>query len=594
QWPEPAPSLARAVAAEFRLLSEIGRGGMGVVYLAEDTRLLRRVAIKTLLPHMASDVQVRERFVRESRTAAGLSHPGIVPIFAAADQHGVVYFIMGYVQGESLADRLLRTGPLSVREALLIVRQVADALAFAHDAGVVHRDIKAENVLIDQSGRAVITDFGIARMGDAQPLTATGTVLGSVYYMSPEQVTAEALDGRSDLYALGVLLYHLLTARYPYERTQASAVLVAHVTSPVPSLRDVLPDAPVLLDTLVQRLLAKSPDQRTPSAQALLEQIDDVLQERAPSNVAVAARTPMAVAAAAASNAIVPAADAVAYPAASAQATGPLSSAEAHQVWERAAALQAHTGVIVPPPAFLVRTPADGEPLTRGYDAVVVKEAALEAGIDAKYVERALSERADAQSQALAARESVELRVGERQRTPPSKWMGAYDKLEFESVVEGEVPLDFFEDMADEARRALGELANINVVGRTLTVTTGGGQRQSGMPRVVQVQVSVRNGRTMIRAFEDLTSMSGGLFGGVGFGAGMGLAPLTFGLTLKFAHDPVLAAAGAAAAFLSAQGLARLLFGKTSRTREKALRDLVERLARLARTELSGQKKLRP
>jgi serine/threonine-protein kinase len=589
QWPEPAPSLARAVAAEFRLLSEIGRGGMGVVYLAEDTRLMRRVAIKTLLPHMASDAQVRERFVRESRTAAGLSHPGIVPIFSAADQHGVVYFIMGYVHGESLADRLARSGPMPVREALLVARQVADALVFAHAAGVVHRDIKAENVLIDAAGRAVITDFGIARMGDAQPLTATGTVLGSVFYMSPEQVTAEALDGRSDLYALGVLLYHLVSGRFPYERPQASAVLVAHVTSPVPSLRTVLPEASEALDTLIQRLLAKSPDQRTPSAQALLEQIDDVLHERAPASVAVVARAPLAaVPASGRSTGVAPAST-------SQHAGQPLSSAEAHQVWERAAALQAHTGVIVPPPAFLVRTPADGEPLTRGYDALVVKEAALEAGIDAKYVERALSERADAHAQALARREPVELRVGDWQRNKPSRWMGAYDKLEFESTVDGEVSLDFFEEMADEARRALGELANVNVVGRTLTVTTGGGQRQSSMPRVVQVQVSVRNGRTMIRAFEDLTSTSGGLFGGVGFGAGMGLAPLAFGLTIKFAHDPILAAAGAAAAFLSAQGLARLLFGKTSRKREQTLRELVERLARLARTELADrQKKLRP
>ncbi|BAH40097.1 MAG TPA: serine/threonine protein kinase [Gemmatimonas aurantiaca] len=600
QWPEPAPSLARAVAAEFRLLSEIGRGGMGVVYLAEDTRLLRRVAIKTLLPHMASDAQVRERFVRESRTAAGLSHPGIVPIFSAADQHGVVYFIMGYVHGESLADRLARSGPLPAREALLVTRQVADALAFAHAAGVVHRDIKAENVLIDQSGRAVITDFGIARMGDAQPLTATGTVLGSVFYMSPEQVTAEALDGRSDLYALGVLLYHLLTGRFPYERSQASAVLVAHVTSPVPSLRDVLPDASSALDALVQRLLAKSPDQRTPSAGALLEQIDDVLHDRTPANLAVLApRVPAAgvvasdrtaVAAVVVPPAVVPASRTTPTPSDAA-----LSSAEAHQVWERAAALQAHTGVIVPPPEFLLRTPADGEPLTRGYDVVVVKEAALEAGIDAKYVERALLERADAHSLALADREAVTLQVGESQQRPPSIWMGAHNKLEFEATLDGEVPLDYFEEMVDEARRAVGEMVNVSVVGRTLTITTGGTrQRQGNVARELQIQVAVRNGRTIIRAFEDLSPTWGGLFGGVGFGAGLGLSPLVFGLTLKFAHDPVMAAVGAVTAFLSAHGLARAIFVHTSRKREQTLRDLVQRLARQARAELAQQKKLRP
>lgn len=604
QWAEPAPSLARAVAAEFRLLSEIGRGGMGVVYLAEDTRLLRRVAIKTLLPHLASDALVRERFVRESRTAAGLSHPGIVPIYAAAEQAGVVYFVMGYVQGESLADRLLRTGPLDAHEALTIARQVAEALGFAHAAGVVHRDIKAENVLVDATGRAVITDFGIARVGEAQPLTATGTVLGSVYYMSPEQVTGEALDGRSDLYALGVLLYHLLTGRYPYERAQASAVLVAHVTVPVPSLADHLPDVDPALDALVQRMLAKSLADRTASTSVLLRQVDELLRGL-PSTDAGAPVRPVALAA---MPTVVPAAMPTAVPAGmpaasssaavSTPSDGTLSSDEARQIWERAAELQAHTGVIVPPPAFALRTPDAAEPLTRGYAAVVVKDAAVEAGIDARYVERALSERAVAQAQAeqqaLAERVPIELRVGEFQRSAPSRWMGAYNKLEFEATLDGEVPLEFFDELADEARRALGELVNISAVGRTLSITTGGSRQRGGsMPRMAQIQVSVRNGRTLIRAFEDLTQMSGGLFGGVGFGAGMGLSPLMFGVVLKATHEPMLAGLGVLATFLTAQITARTIFTRASRKREKSLRELVERLARLAQTELAN-KKLRP
>lgn len=590
QWAEPAPSLARAVAAEFRLLSEIGRGGMGVVYLAEDTRLLRRVAIKTLLPHLASDALVRERFVRESRTAAGLSHPGIVPIYAAADQAGVVYFVMGYVQGESLADRLLRTGPLDAREALTITRQVAEALGSAHAAGVVHRDIKAENVLVDTTGRAVITDFGIARVGEAQPLTATGTVLGSVYYMSPEQVTGEALDGRSDIYALGVLLYHLLTGRYPYERAQASAVLVAHVTVPVPSLTEYLPDVDAALDALVQRMLAKSLADRTPSTSVLLRQVDDLLRG-IPSTDAGAPVRPLAVAA-------MPAAVPASSAAPSTPNDGTLSSDEAREIWERAAELQAHTGVIVPPPAFALRPPDAAEPLTRGYAAVAVKDAAVEAGIDARYVERALSERAAAQAraeqQALAERTPIEWRVGELQRTAPSRWMGAYNKLEFEATLDGEVPLEFFDELADEARRALGELVNISVAGRTLSITTGGSRDRGGsMPRVAQIQVSVRNGRTLIRAFEDLTQISGGLFGGVGFGAGLGMGSAAFGLALKATHEPVLAGLGVLATFLTAQITARTIFTRTSRKREKSLRELVERLARLAQTELAN-KKLRP
>lgn len=565
QWAEPGPLLARAVADEFRLLSEIGRGGMGVVYLAEDTRLLRRVAIKTLLPHLASDALVRERFVRESRTAAALSHPGIVPIYAAAEQAGVVYFVMGYVQGESLADRLARTGPLAAREALLLVRQVAEALGFAHAAGVVHRDVKAENVIVDATGRAMITDFGIARVGEAQPLTATGTVLGSVYYMSPEQVTGEPLDGRSDVYALGVLLHHLLTGRYPYERAQASAVLVAHVTMPVPSLAEYLPDADPRLDALIRRMLAKAPRDRVASALELLHQVDELLQT---------ADSPPAV-----PRALTPGVQAV-------QAV--VSSTEAQQIWGRAAELQAHTGVIVPPPAFALHAPDDRIETTRGYDAAVVKAAALEAGIDAKYVDRAFSERAEAQ--ALAAQAPIDIQLGERLQQAPSRWKGAHDKLEFETTIDGEIPLDLFEELADEARRALGELPTVSVVGRTLTIATGSTRyRQNNFPRTVQIQVAVRNGRTTIRAFEDLSQVFGGLLGGVGFGAGMGLSPLAFGLTLRALHDPVLAGLGTLATFLTAQGLGRYFFVRTSRKREKALRALVERLARLAQAGVASR-----
>ena len=151
-WADPAPSLARAVAGAFRLVREIGRGGMGVVYLAEDTQLERRVAIKTLPSHLMADAQVRQRFLREARTAAALSHPNIVPIYSAAERAGVVYFTMGYVHGESLAERLQREGPLDAAGAVAVIRQLALALEAAHAQGVVHRDIKAENVLLGDDG----------------------------------------------------------------------------------------------------------------------------------------------------------------------------------------------------------------------------------------------------------------------------------------------------------------------------------------------------------------------------------------------------------------------------------------------------------
>jgi serine/threonine-protein kinase len=196
--------LAEALAGQYELLREIGRGGMGVVYLARDVRLDRRVAIKTLPPHLANDPIVRERFLREARTAGGLSHQNIVPIHRADEIAGHVFFVMGYVDGDSMAQRIRALGRLDEREAVRELRDVALALDYAHAHGVIHRDVKAENILVERaSGRALVTDFGIARLAEAAPLTATGQVLGTVYYLSPEQVAGEAVDARSDIYSLG-------------------------------------------------------------------------------------------------------------------------------------------------------------------------------------------------------------------------------------------------------------------------------------------------------------------------------------------------------------------------------------------------------
>jgi serine/threonine-protein kinase len=165
-----ADALRRAVDGQFRIDREIGRGGMGIVYCAFDEQLQREVALKTLPPHLAADVQVRSRFLREARTAAALSHPNIVPIYSAAERNGVVYFAMGFVDGESLAERIAREGPLPIAALFPMLDQLAAALGFAHAHGVVHRDVKAENVLLDRkSGRVMVTDFGIARVAETQP-----------------------------------------------------------------------------------------------------------------------------------------------------------------------------------------------------------------------------------------------------------------------------------------------------------------------------------------------------------------------------------------------------------------------------------------
>ena len=197
---------AAALAGQYELEREIGRGGMGVVYLARDARLDRQVAIKTLPVHLANDPVVRERFLREARTAARLSHPNIVPIHRADEIAGHVFFVMGYVDGESLAQRIRRLGRVTPRETVRVLADVSAALGYAHAHGVIHRNVKAENILLDaKTGRAMVTDFGIARLAEAAPLTATGQMLGTVYYVSPEQVSGERIDARTDIYSLGVV-----------------------------------------------------------------------------------------------------------------------------------------------------------------------------------------------------------------------------------------------------------------------------------------------------------------------------------------------------------------------------------------------------
>src|SRR5207302_261602 len=255
-------AISSALAGQYEVDREIGRGGMGVVYLARDLRLDRLVAIKTLPAQLADDVAVRERFLREARTAARLSHPNIVPIHRADEIAGQVFFVMGFVDGDSLAAKL-KAGPLSPKDAVPILRDVASALAYAHRHGVVHRDVKTENILLESTtGRAMVTDFGIARLAEAAPLTATGQVLGTVYYLSPEQVSGDDVDARSDIYALGVVGYAMLAGKFPFDGTLASAVLVAHVTKQPPPLRPAAPDVPASLASIIDRCLAKDPAHR--------------------------------------------------------------------------------------------------------------------------------------------------------------------------------------------------------------------------------------------------------------------------------------------------------------------------------------------
>ena len=222
------------LSPHYELDSEIGRGGMGVVYRAKDRRLKRTVAIKVLPPELAFRSEIKTRFLREAETAAQLNHPNIVDIYAVDEAEGIVFFVMAYITGDNLAKRLHEHGTLSVDETRRMLRDVADALAYAHERGVIHRDIKPDNILIDaQSGRPMVTDFGIARAvseGDSR-LTATGIAIGTPTYMSPEQAAGErAIDGRSDLYSLGILGYQMLTGEPPFIANSTPAILVKHIS----------------------------------------------------------------------------------------------------------------------------------------------------------------------------------------------------------------------------------------------------------------------------------------------------------------------------------------------------------------------------
>ncbi len=273
-----AERLAQATGGRYRIDEELGRGGMAVVFAATDLRLKRAVAIKVLPPELAFRTDVRERFLREAQMAAGLAHPHIVPVFAVEEVDGLVFIVMGRVHGETLAQRLHRQPQLDVALTRRILRETADALAHAHARGVVHRDIKPDNILLEANGdRVQVTDFGIARAaeGDAR-LTATGVAVGTPTYMSPEQARGDHdVDGRADLYSLGVVGYQMLAGAPPFAASNTPALLLKHVTEPPPSLRAQRHDLPSPLVFAVERALAKDVSARWPDAASMRDALAD-------------------------------------------------------------------------------------------------------------------------------------------------------------------------------------------------------------------------------------------------------------------------------------------------------------------------------
>ena len=353
----------------FTIQREIGRGGMGVVYLARDEMLERPVAIKLLPPGLSGQPDVRERFLREARIAGGLSHPNIVPIYRADEIDGNAFFVMSYVEGESLADRVRDRGTLPPAEVAQILREVAWALAYAHARGVIHRDVKPENILIEKAtGRSLVTDFGIARDVAASRLTADGTVLGTVHYMSPEQVSNDSLDGRSDLYALGVVGFFALTGKLPFDEATASAVLVAHVTKQAPKVQDVNPRVPAPIAAVIDRCLMKDPAMRFESGEALAEALTKALTDSIEESGDDDAMSQV------------------------------VSETEAAAIWKRAAQLQAEAlQRIETRVAVTQHLSGENDPVTAdgadGYRLRHVQQAAVEAGISRQFVALALAER---------------------------------------------------------------------------------------------------------------------------------------------------------------------------------------------------------
>ena len=246
---------------------------MGVVYLARDVQLDRDVAIKVLPAHLARDPTARERFLREARMAAGLSHPHIVPIHRVSETDGYVFFVMSYVEGETLGERLRTRGPLPPAKATRMLREVAWALAYAHGRGIVHRDVKPDNILLENStGRALVTDFGIAHGGqDTGASAVPGKIMGTVHFMSPEQASGDQIDGRSDLYALGVVGYLAVSGRLPFETTELPALMLQQATETPPGTMAVAPGLPLALATAIDVCLSHDPDDRFPDGEALAE-----------------------------------------------------------------------------------------------------------------------------------------------------------------------------------------------------------------------------------------------------------------------------------------------------------------------------------
>jgi len=264
---------------DFEILKKLGQGGMGSVYKARQISMDRLVALKFLPPHLASDRMYVERFYREARISAKVDHPNIVRGLAVGEIDGQHYFAMEYVEGESLQDKIDKKGPLSLEETAKLMKQMAKAMIHAEEKGLVHRDIKPDNILITSEGMAKLVDLGLAKLSFAQMtrMTDTGTSMGTPYYMAPEQARdSSRADNRSDIYSLGITFYFALTGRVPYEGSSALEIMLKHETDPLPSLQKIKPDIPRSLSRIIEKMTEKKPEKRYQNAVQLLNDLNKV------------------------------------------------------------------------------------------------------------------------------------------------------------------------------------------------------------------------------------------------------------------------------------------------------------------------------
>ncbi|HET9423828.1 MAG TPA: serine/threonine-protein kinase [Gemmatimonadaceae bacterium] len=486
---EASRPFAEAVSARYAVKRLIGRGGMGVVYLARDRRLDRLVAIKTLPPHLAADETVKQRFLREIRMAGAMSHPNIVPIHGADEIDGHVFFVMGFVDGDSLAATIQAMGRMEPVEAARVLRDVTSALVHAHGRGTIHRDIKAENILLERgTGRALVTDFGIARLAEAAPLTATGQMLGTVYYISPEQVAGERIDHRSDLYSLGVVGFFALTGTFPFDSELASAVLVAHVNKPAPPVRSVIPAVPPALAAIVDRCLAKDPARRYDTAEQLLLALEAFL--------AGGGRAPI-------------------------ERPKLISDTEAQAVWQRAAALQASTGIQPRPEAIpQSRNDAADAARTSGHNLDNVRDAAREAGISTRYIDHALVERG------LAKPTSA--------RPAPARsswWAGAPLEISSHSEAEGEIDPSRFDGLFNLVRDGTGEVGSVTAGRREL------GWRAEWFGSRLDVSVVPADGVTSVRVVQRIRAFALATMS-ASVAIGISIGPVAALISRQIIHSP--------------------------------------------------------